>query len=105
LTEPAYTLTINNGPNCIKNYPATIEIPKDNCEDPFITPDGDGANDTYFIEGKGSAHISDKWGNSVYKMELPNEWNGTNSSGTVPPGVYFVHLNDGEKIIKITVVY
>ena len=64
-----------------------------------------GYSYTYFIEGKGSAHISDKWGNSVLKMELPNEWNGTNSSGTVPPGVYFVHLNDGEKIIKITVVY
>ena len=105
LVEPQYTLSIRIGKNCIKQFPSLIEIPADNCIEPFMTPDGDGQNDTYFFNESGKITMSDKFGNQVHEIVAPIEWDGTTARGLVSPGLYLCNVNNGKKIIKITVLY
>ncbi len=67
-----------------------------------ITPNGDGINDTWVVEGidkfpKNSVQVFDKWGNSLYqKSNYNNDWFGRQSNGeSVPDGTYYyvVKLN------------
>ncbi|MBO9701399.1 MAG: hypothetical protein J7604_14415 [Sporocytophaga sp.] len=104
LNEPEYRLTVKAGNNCSKQLSNTIYIPKENCKDVFITPNGDGVDDTFFFPQTGTATITDKWGDLVKTFSIPGEWNGTGDSGIVSPGLYLVKINNGE-VIKISVVY
>lgn len=62
-----------------------------------LTPNGDGINDTWVIEGlyaydANTVQVYNKWGDRVYeKMNYNNDWNG----GSLPDGTYFylVRLN------------
>ena len=67
-----------------------------------ITPNGDGINDTWVVEGidkypNNSVQVFDKWGNSLYqKSNYNNDWFGRQSNGeSVPDGTYYyvVKLN------------
>ncbi len=104
LNEPEYRLTVKAG-NCSKQLPHIIYIPKEKCEDVFITPNGDGVDDTFFFTQTGTATVTDKWGNLVKTFTIPGEWNGTGDSGTVSPGIYLVKINKEGEVIKITVAY
>lgn len=64
-----------------------------------FTPNGDGMNDTYKIDGYSNpctdkliVEIYNRWGLKVYQSEdYDFEWDGKNKSGhDVPPGTYFV---------------
>lgn len=64
-----------------------------------MTPNGDGMNDTYKIDGVSNpcndrlkVEIYNRWGINVYDSEDPNfVWDGKNNSGKkVPAGTYFV---------------
>lgn len=73
--------------------PALVDIILPN----IITPNKDGSNDYFFIngiEGLYSIEIFNRWGNIVYS-ESPymNHWDGTNSSGKMlPDGTYYFIL-------------
>ena len=58
----------------------------------YISPNGDGVNDTWIVRGKDSGQynvrIFDKRGNLVYRAEnYLNDWNGTMNGTRLSPGV------------------
>ena len=80
-----------------------------------FSPDGDGVNDFFIIEGieaypDATLKIINRWGNRVYESAggYPNDWDGTNQFGMtigsrdLPVGTYFyiLDLGDGSEIIK-----
>lgn len=105
LNEPEYRLIVKAGEKCIKEYPDKINIPVQKCDDVFITPNGDGVDDNYFFSDSGTAKITDKFGNLIRTIAIPGFWDGTGNSGIVPPGVYIININEGETVIKLSVVY
>ncbi|WP_262509247.1 Ig-like domain-containing protein [Thermonema rossianum] len=81
------TLCVEVGDN------TTVVVP------PAITPNGDGINDTFFIEGiqgkRATLRIFNRWGNVVYENEAyQNDWDGRSNKGirigeNLPDGTYF----------------
>lgn len=105
LIEPEYTLTVKAGEKCRKELPGKITVPVEKCKEAFITPNGDGVDDNYYFTQTGNAVVLDKWGNKIKTFQIPAEWNGTGKYGTVSPGLYIVNINNGEDVIKMSVVY
>lgn len=105
LDESQYILYLKTDDGCLKKYPQLISVPIEDCNNVFITPDGDGIDDTYFFSETGIAKITDKYGNTVTELSLPGEWDGTGDSKIVTPGLYLVNINDGERVMKITVAH
>lgn len=74
--------------------PSSLIIPN------VFTPNGDGANDVFFLNVTSMAeidiHISDRWGHIVYELVSRSgniEWNGKNQAGQeVADGVYMYTL-------------
>ncbi len=66
-----------------------------------ISPNGDGINDTWIIEGlqnfpNNQVQVFDKWGDVVYEQSnYNNDWAGMGKKGEVPDGTYYylVKLN------------
>lgn len=73
-----------------------------------FSPDGDGKNDTFVIQGAGvftvNLAVYNRWGNIVYESKAyKNDWDGLANHGLVvgdklPDGTYYyvVDLNNGE---------
>ena len=65
-----------------------------------ISPNGDGKNDVFFIEGlqkypANTLCIFNRWGNEVHKTQnYQNDWQGTWNGKELPDGVYFYWLRD-----------
>ncbi len=100
----SYTLVVADKNNCKKNLSVIVE--EDSCVDiiihDVITPNGDGINDVWAIEGirdypKNTVQIFDKWGTMLFeKNGYNNDWGGSGSKGELlPDGTYFylVKLN------------
>ena len=105
LTEPQYILTAQIGSLCKVTLPI-INIPYQECKEAFITPDGDGQNDTYYLSQTGTATIYDRNGVAVRTLTIPAEWDGTSKSGQkVAQGYYAVSINNGADYVKISVLY
>ncbi|MBS1652942.1 MAG: gliding motility-associated C-terminal domain-containing protein [Bacteroidetes bacterium] len=76
----------------------------------IFTPNGDGHNDTFYINGlssypNASLEVYNRWGNEVYKgAPYKNDWDGKANvtgalgSGKLPSGTYFyiLDLKDGK---------
>lgn len=103
-----YTLTVTDGLGCIDSN--VYEIPEGPCKGiviyDVITPNGDGANDFWMINGitdypGNLVQIFDKWGDLVYeKYGYRTDWHGQGSKGAeLPDGVYYyiVKLNEPSK--------
>ena len=104
LLAGAYTIVVTDKNNCKKSLSVIVE--EDSCVDVIIhdviTPNGDGINDVWLIEGiqnysKNTVQIFDKWGSMLYeKNGYNNDWTGRGSKGELlPDGTYFylVKLN------------
>ena len=105
LSEPSYSLTVSSA-TCTVTYPSVIKVPQLQCQETYITPDGDGDMDTYFFDRDGKVMIYDKQGRKVKQLNLPAEWDGTDANGKrVPQGYYVCNVNEGEEQINITVIY
>jgi hypothetical protein len=106
LTESNYNLAVQSGISCQKQYPATINIPIEECTETFITPDKDGDKDSFYFTASGKAIIYDKNGNIVKTLIIPSEWDGSSKLGKlVSQGYYVADINDGQEFIKISVIY
>ena len=98
-----YVLTITDNNGCLKTL--TIALADSNCDGVVIhdaiSPNGDGINDTWVIEGlqaypHNTVQIFDKWGNEVFsETNYKNDWSGTNKNSLLPDGTYYylVKLN------------
>jgi len=105
LTAGEYNVIITDNQGC--NYSTQIELTEPiNVEIPTaMSPNGDGKNDTYYINGleaypNNKLIVTNRWGNVVYEEEdYKNDWEGTHTNGKeLPDGVYYViiEINDGE---------
>ncbi len=69
-----------------------------------MTPNGDGANDVFFIKNietfpKNELTIYNRWGHKVYETRnYNNNWNGTYKGKPLPVGTYYyyIKLNDND---------
>lgn len=78
----------------------TVEIINDTLFVPnLITPNGDGFNDFFVIEGKNNCSISifNVWNEEIYNSSnYKNDWNGTNKGGKLlDTGAYYYVLECG----------
>ena len=73
----------------------------------IITPNGDGTNDAFVIEGidnfpSHEVYIFNRWGNEVYFSEnYSNDWSGVYNDEDLPAGTYyyiFINTESGETI-------
>jgi gliding motility-associated-like protein len=100
----SFSLVVTDKNLCTKQL--TVLVDEDSCSTLVIhdvlTPNGDGKNDTWIIEGlyaypNNSVEVFDKWGDAVFSgKKYENDWNGENrSGGMLPDGTYFylVKLN------------
>lgn len=103
-----YTLNVTDGLGCVDTN--VYEIPEGPCKGiviyDVITPNGDGVNDYWVINGitdypGNLVQIYDKWGDLVYeKRGYRKDWRGQESKGgELPDGVYYyiVKLNEPSK--------
>jgi gliding motility-associated-like protein len=115
LSSGAYTLKVTDANDCIKTLLVNVE---DTCGPiivhDVITPNGDGINDNWIIEGiqnfpHSSVHVFDKWGSLLFEKDnYNNDWGGKNTDGgALPDGTYYyiIKLNVksgsiGENIFK-----
>ena len=63
-----------------------------------FTPDGDGFNDTFYLQSKGyqltNGTIYNRWGNLIFNWnEINDVWDGTVKGNKAPAGTYFVILS------------
>ncbi len=74
LLAGTYILTVTDNNNCTKTI--SVDVEEDTCSaiivHNVITPNGDGVNDTWVIEGienypTNSVQVYDKWGDMVYE--------------------------------------
>lgn len=93
-----YSLTISDINNCsikLQNY-IFVPVPT-GCMDSF-TPNGDGIEDTYFLDKSGTAKIYTKNGTLVRILNTPSGWDGSDDSGKLcPMGYYIIIINGQEK--------
>jgi len=104
LSERKYWLSFKNTTGC-ETAPIEIFIPKEECRQVLITPNGDGESDTYFFTQTGKVTIYDKRNSIVKTFSIPSEWDGSGKNGKVSPGYYIADINNGEEAITISVVY
>ena len=116
LRSDEYTLTVTDNNGCVLE---TIVMVGQMCNPEIVdilTPNGDGINDIWVIEGIESfpdneVGIFNRWGQRVWNKDgYTNDWAGTNNDGELlPVGAYFyvVMLNNDSKDVlsgSITIV-
>jgi gliding motility-associated-like protein len=97
LVAGQYTLTVTDANGCSKDTIIVLTAPDDLTLPTGLSPNGDGANDTYVILGiseypNNMFKVFNRWGNLVYeKKNYANEWAGTNNANEpLPDGTYFI---------------
>ncbi len=105
LSETAYSLSILTKSACRKEYPSQVHLNQKECEEVLLSPDNDGISDTYYFPDLGKVTIYDKRGQSIKTFSIPGEWDGTSDKGKVFSGFYVADINNGKKLVGITVLY
>ncbi len=114
-----YTVTVTDEFGCEATASIVVTILEFECDEPFLfvpnafSPDGDGVNDVFFIDGvnvdEAYYMIVNRWGEMVYESfeigdENGNGWDGTFNGQLVDPDVYglFVRIrcNDGGNFFR-----
>jgi len=114
--HPTYNYTVDvcdNGEPEIQCYQFDVtinlsEIIQDFFVTNYISPNGDGKNDTWVIRGleKGtySVAVIDGKGNVVFRSDdYNNNWNGTKFGNKLPPGVYYYSITSENNSQKGTI--
>jgi hypothetical protein len=107
LTETQYTAQVVFTSQCIVSLSATpIVFIKENCNETFISPNGDSDMDDIAFETTDEIKIYNKNGEWITTLKGPAVWNGTNDKGQmVPMGIYIVRFTQSKTIHYVTVVY
>lgn len=108
-----YTVLITSANNCTFTDSVTVTV-VDGEDCGFViynafSPDGDGTNDTWIIEGIeqysiNTVQIFNRWGDKLYDFENYNNadvvWDGNNENGDIlPAGTYYyiIDIEDGTR--------
>lgn len=100
-TSGTYTIVVVD--QCLYADTLAIDINSINCEiviPNVVTPNGDGINDYFMINGLGSfpgsaLNVYNRWGNSLYTSDdYKNDWSPNVTSGTY---FYILNVSDGRK--------
>ncbi|MGE0569237.1 MAG: gliding motility-associated C-terminal domain-containing protein [Bacteroidia bacterium] len=98
-TYPVRLLVTNDG-NCPSEY--SMDICIEESTEIFIpdifSPNGDGANDVFYVRGNGikemNFYIYDRWGNKVFESHDANDgWKGDYKGKNAESGVYAYYLD------------
>lgn len=96
LRSDNYTLTVTDGNGCTEILEINIGQMCDPAIVDVVSPNGDGINDIWIIEGIESfpdneVAIVNRWGQEVWRKKgYTNDWAGTNNDGELlPVGAYF----------------
>lgn len=109
LAAGEYSVTVIDANGCTANMLIILTQPEDLVMPTGFTPNGDGANDTFFIRGldaypANTLVILNRWGNVVYdRLNYRNDWTGENTQAQqLPNGTYFAILsvNDGQRTLQ-----
>lgn len=82
-----YTLKVIDAQGCEKTIANSIDLrlpSTPRASDPSaraFTPNGDGQDDTFFLDGTGEARIFNRQGRFVKRLPLPAYWDGTDQDG------------------------
>ena len=117
-----YNITITDSNNCEQEVTYTLPIPENSClKIPTVfTPNGDGANDTWKIEGieyydKVTITVYNRWGDKVFYfdgkgieyLQEDNQWNGKvngKKAENVTEFLFIIDLHNNKKPITGTVL-
>ena len=105
LSETNYSLILKSANGCVKKYANPIIINQKECEETILSPDGDGQSDSYYFPDNGKVIIYNKQGEVIKIISIPGEWNGYSDKGKVSNGFYVADINNGKRLIGITVLY
>jgi gliding motility-associated-like protein len=111
LGSTIYTLTVTDSNSCSSSDNVTITVIMSEFDEMIsnlFTPNGDGINDTWYIENitnypGNEVTVYNIYGNKVYeKKEYTNDWNGTYNGSVLPDGTYYYILKfeGDQKAIK-----
>ncbi|MFY8138673.1 MAG: choice-of-anchor L domain-containing protein [Flavobacteriales bacterium] len=102
LTAGTYSVSVIDANGCEVDSTFTLTQPSELKWPTGLTPNGDGFNDAYVIQGlekyqKNEFKVFNRWGNVVYEKNNYNQdWKGQNSDGDqLPDGTYFVIFTSG----------
>ena len=111
-----YSVDVQDSKNCTLNKTFVVGYIREECFDipGIITPNNDGYNDTWIIDGLelyagNTVEIFNRYGKRVFFMKsYDNSWNGIFEGRELPMESYhyIINLNNGSSIIKgnITIV-
>ncbi|MBL8001371.1 MAG: choice-of-anchor L domain-containing protein [Flavobacteriales bacterium] len=109
LAAGTYTVLITDANGCTTTMTFTLTDPDGLAMPTGFSPNGDGANDSYVVQGLDAYSsrqliVFNRWGNVVYESpNYRNNWTGENSEGEqLPNGTYFVilRLNEGAETLQ-----
>ena len=104
-----YTVTITDANGCTLVLTFTLTQPTDLLMPTGFSPNGDGSNDAYVVQGlegfpNNHMLVVNRWGNTVFdQLHYRNDWRGENQQGeALPNGTYFVIIiiNEGEQTLQ-----
>lgn len=105
LNELDYQLKVTAFDGCNRNINRPIVLAQKPCEEYLIYPDQEVNNSVTFADS-GEVKIYDKRGELVNKFSTPSLWQGTGSkSQKLSTGFYIADINNGAKIIGITILH
>ncbi|MBK9193928.1 MAG: gliding motility-associated C-terminal domain-containing protein [Flavobacteriales bacterium] len=109
LATGTYNVTITDANGCTLMLSFTLTQPTDLVMPTGFSPNGDGSNDAYVVQGmdgfpNNRMLVVNRWGNTVFdQLNYRNDWRGENQQGeALPNGTYFVviTINEGEQTMQ-----
>ncbi len=97
----SYTITVTSSDGCMASDDITVSIKLKIEVNNFMSPNGDGKNDTWIIKGHYllddcTIQVFDSWGNVIFERTgYDNMWDGTHNGNQLPEGNYYYTITCG----------
>jgi gliding motility-associated-like protein len=103
LTTTTYTLTATSVADCQASADVTVTVLSQIVIPNAFSPNGDGINDTWQIQGlkdyQGAViNVFDRYGQMVFRATTYKDWDGTYNGKPLPKGTYYYIINPQNKL-------